>query len=229
MMRTSPIANGTATHSATAVARCAQPMPEMSNSDRSVVEGPRSSHFATSSMPGMIAVRMPHSVGSTKYRTIAGALARNTMPNAMPPSVPMSCRRNDSPIAVRDSDHVPVPKTTEPMIVPTTANSSASSTAIAEIATAASTLASTTRERLVTRANVVSAVRWDHSLVTHRIARTGRRTEHGSWATEKASCRVRSLSSPSAMRRTAAASVVATMTNSSQKPARVSVILRSST
>ena len=48
-------------------------------------------------------------------------------------------------------------------------------------------------------------------------------------ATEKASCSVRSLSSPSAMRRIAAASVVATMTNSSQKPARVSVILRSST
>jgi hypothetical protein len=72
-------------------------------------------------------------------------------------------------------------------------------------------------------------VRWDHSELTTRIPTTGRSTTTGAVATESISRSVWSSASPAKPRITTAATASPTVLSSSQKPARVSLILRSST
>jgi hypothetical protein len=76
---------------------------------------------------------------------------------------------------------------------------------------------------------VIIPVRWDHSEVTSRIPTTGSSTAAGSSPTLRTEAKVWSAASPVTERAMTATRVVATVATWSQKPARVSTILRSST
>jgi len=86
-----------------------------------------------------------------------------------------------------------------------------------------------TRVRFGTSVNVCCAVRCDHSEETSRVPITGRRFTDGCIAASSIVSNVWSDVSPNPTRIPAIASVSATTAHWSQKPARVSVILRSST
>jgi hypothetical protein len=93
----------------------------------------------------------------------------------------------------------------------------------------ASSLATRTRERSGINAKVIWPVRWDHSEVTSRTPTTGRSTEAGCSATLIIVRKSRSAASATAAVTATAMTVITTTEARSQKPALVSVILRSST
>src|SRR5215208_8382608 len=131
------------------------------------------------------------------------------------------------PINGTTSDQAPSPGDATSTPTATTATDRAS------IATARTRLATTfaprTRERTGTSANVISPVRWVHSEVTSRMPRTGNRTAAGCSPASTTDWNVWSAASPTSKRTTTTTTVSATMATCSQKPARVSTILRSST
>ena len=71
------------------------------------------------------------------------------------------------------------PAIAEPATFPTAPIAIATSIETTPMETATMALASTTRCRWGTSVNVVSPLRWLHSLVTERIATTGRSTDIG--------------------------------------------------
>ncbi len=90
-------------------------------------------------------------------------------------------------------------------------------------------LAPRTRPRLGTSVKVVSAVRWLHSLVTARTPMIGRRMDIGMPTAAANESNVRSSRSPRTIVSTVAITEAMAMLAISQKPERVSNILRSST
>jgi hypothetical protein len=113
--------------------------------------------------------------------------------------------------------------------LPTAANSPLAARASTAISTAAASFAVSTRPRSGTSVNVVSAVRWDHSLVTERMPSTGSRTADGNWANVKKSRNFCSSFGAASSKITAVAAAASPMMISNHSPARVSVSLRSST
>src|ERR671933_699415 len=167
-------------------------------------------------------------VGSAKWRTMAGAEASRIAPSATPRTIPAVRLTADWPISGTTSDQVPSTPGDETSTPATT-----TATEIASIATAsrrlAMSLAPRTRERTGTSANVISPVRWDHSEVTSRMPSTGSRTADGWSLASRTDWNVWLALSPTTRRTTTTTTVSATMATWSQKPARVSTILRSST
>ncbi len=106
-------------------------------------------------------------------------------------------------------------------------------TATTSIATVRTTLAMSfavrTRERTGTSTNVIRPVRCVHSDVTSRMPTIGSRAAAGCSPTLRIETKVWSAASPTAARTATAITVIATIATCSQKPARVSTILRSST
>ena len=90
-------------------------------------------------------------------------------------------------------------------------------------------LAPITRSRPGTSEKVVSAVRWDHSLVTARMPSTGRISETTQIAPRNISARFWSSALPQIAVTVTITAASRPTISSSQKPARVSTILRSST
>jgi hypothetical protein len=113
--------------------------------------------------------------------------------------------------------------------VPIAANARHATTATSASAQPASSFATTTRVRSGTSVNVVSAVRCDHSLVTSSRPTIGSSTETMPTQSPNSEANVWSSGSPAASTMTTTASALRTTSSSSQKPARVSVALRSST
>jgi hypothetical protein len=81
---------------------------------------------------------------------------------------------------VRVTSHTDgAPVTAAPSRLPTAPTTNVSTIAAIAMTTAERALATTMRDRCGTRVNVVSPVRWLHSLVTARIATSGRITTTG--------------------------------------------------
>ena len=106
-------------------------------------------------------------------------------------------------------------------------NASAATTRLS--ATPAAILAPITRIRCGTSVNVISAVRCDHSELTSRIPTIGSRMLAGVIASAKKSRKTISSVGAKMQTSTTTASVSTATISWSQKPARVSTILRSST
>ena len=100
---------------------------------------------------------------------------------------------------------------------------------IAPSTTPAAIFALITRIRFGTSVNVISAVRCDHSEETSRMPMIGSRMLAGRIESANMSRKIRSSVSPKMQNRITIASVKAAVVSCSQKPARVSTILRSST
>src|SRR3712207_9479026 len=95
---------------------------------------------------------------------------------AMPTRFP---RRICAAAARETSQTVSRPMIVDPSRLPTAPTANATATETTGTANVANALAPMTRSRLGTIVNVVSPLRWLHSLVTHRIAIIGRITDTG--------------------------------------------------
>src|SRR4051794_2542266 len=225
--RQAPIRSGSTIQMTSEVPACAHWVGLMT----STVIWPRaralSTHGGTPANTGSESTAI-HDIGSAKRRTMAGVGASRTAPNATPTTIPAVRLTADWPISGAASDQVPSTPGDE-----TNTPAATTATDIASIATAsrrlAMSLAPRTRERTGTSANVISPVRWDDSEVTSRMPRTGSRTADGCSPASRTDWNVWSAASPTSKRTTTTTTVSATMATCSQKPARVSTILRSST
>ena len=110
-----------------------------------------------------------------------------------------------------------------------TATTNAIAVAISPSTTPAASLALITRIRLGTSVNVISAVRCVHSEVTSRMPTIGSSRLAGNTARANMSRKISSSVSPKMQNSVTTSSVSPATISCSQKPARVSTILRSST
>jgi hypothetical protein len=117
----------------------------------------------------------------------------------------------------------------EAITVPTTAIGSETINAVSERTIPAPILAAMTRSRLGMSVNVINDVRCVHSEVTSRMPMIGRSMLAGHRADQNMSLNLLSTSSPKATERATRPPMRGRVRIGSQKPARVSTILRSST
>jgi hypothetical protein len=166
--------------------------------------------------------------GSANEHTMAGADASSAAPSATPEIMPVPSETTCWPSSPTGSAHV-WSSPGAAMAVPTTATTMLRPSATSESTTLASSLATITSPRRGTRAKVTIPVRCDHSEVTSRIPTMGSSTLAGATAIASISRSVWSCAWPNRQSSATTATVSRTTANCSQKPARVSVILRSST
>ena len=113
--------------------------------------------------------------------------------------------------------------------MPTAATARLTSTEASAASTTAASLATITRSRRGTSANVVSALRCDHSPVMERMPSTGRSSPTGSSDGVKNAVNVWSGASRTNSCTTTITAAIRPIAISNQRPARVSASLRSST
>ena len=161
--------------------------------------------------------------------TIASGVFSSSRPKAAPISTLATWNTAACGSSCQSYVQAPAPPVARAASVPTAATARLTSTDASAASTTAASLATITRSRRGTSANVVSAVRCDHSPVMERMPSTGSSRPTGSSDGVKKAVNVWSGASRTNNCTTTITAAISPIVISSQRPARVSASLRSST